>query len=45
MRVAASAAEVLSRHVTLELESIDRMYLNLYVPMLQSEAGISYSPA
>jgi hypothetical protein len=42
MSIAASAAEVLSQHVTLEVESIDRMYLNVYVPMLQSEAGISY---
>ncbi|MFQ5506926.1 MAG: hypothetical protein ACE5F1_19315 [Planctomycetota bacterium] len=42
MRVAATAAEVLDRHVTLEVESIDRMYLNLYVPILQSERGISH---
>jgi hypothetical protein len=31
MTVARSVAEVLSEHVTLELEGIDRMYLNLYV--------------
>jgi hypothetical protein len=27
-----SAAEVLSNHVLLEVEGIDRMYLNVYVP-------------
>lgn len=42
MKIAGSAAEVLSEHVTLELEAIDRMYLNLYVPILQSERGISH---
>ena len=30
-----SVAEVLSSHVVLELEGIDRMYLNMYVPRLQ----------
>jgi hypothetical protein len=35
-------AEVLEEHVTLELESIDRMYLNLYVPMLQTEGGVAH---
>jgi hypothetical protein len=33
-------AEVLSGHVTLELEGIDRMYLNVYVPALQREQGV-----
>ncbi len=42
MKVAVSAGEVLDKHVTLELEAIDRMYLNLYVPILQSERGISH---
>lgn len=40
MSVARSVAEVLDHHVTLELESIDRMYLNLYVPRLQHELGV-----
>lgn len=40
MTVARSAAEVLEGHVTLEVESIDRMYLNLYVPQLQRELGV-----
>ena len=37
-----SVAEILSNHTTLEVESIDRMYLNLYVPMLQSEGGVAH---
>jgi hypothetical protein len=36
----ASVAEVLSEHVTLEIEGIDRMYLNAYVPKLQHELGV-----
>ena len=39
MNVARNAAEVLAKHTTLELECIDRMYLNVYVPMLQSGGG------
>lgn len=41
MSIARSVAEILSEHVTLELESIDRMYLNVYVPRLQREAGVA----
>src|SRR3972149_5513558 len=37
-----SLAEVLRRHVTLEVESMDRMYLNVYIPQLQREAGASW---
>lgn len=37
-----SLAEVLRQHVTLEVECIDRMYLNVYVPNLQREAGASW---
>jgi len=29
-----SLAELLREHVTLEVESIDRMYLNVYIPKL-----------
>jgi hypothetical protein len=36
MSVARSVAEVLREHVLLEVEAIDRMYLNVYVPHLQS---------
>ena len=42
MTVSRNAAEVLAEHTTLELECIDRMYLNVYVPMLQTGAGASY---
>lgn len=35
-----SAAEVLSKHVLLEVEGIDRMYLNVYVPRLQIVEGV-----
>jgi hypothetical protein len=35
-----SVAEVLSSHVVLELEGIDRMYLNMYVPRLQTVEGV-----
>jgi len=37
-----SVAEVLKDHVVLELEGIDRMYLNGYVPSLQTGAGFAY---
>jgi hypothetical protein len=40
MTLPRTAADVLSEHVTLEVESIDRMYLNLYVPQLQRELGV-----
>src|SRR5258708_33695348 len=35
-----SVAEVLREHVVLELEGIDRMYLNVYVPVLQAVEGV-----
>lgn len=41
MSIAHSVAEVLQEHVTLELEGIDRMYLNVYVPGLQHETGVA----
>ncbi len=39
MTLARSASEVLSEHVTLEIEGIDRLYLNLCVPILQRPKG------
>jgi hypothetical protein len=33
-------AEIVSRHVKLRVEGIDRMYLNVFVPRLQYEQGI-----
>ena len=40
--VRKNVAEILSNHVTFELEAIDRMYLNAYVPSLQTGAGFVY---
>lgn len=40
MTLPRSAADVLAAHVTLEVESIDRMYLNVYVPKLQFVEGV-----
>ena len=40
MTVARSVSDVLADHVTLEVESIDRMYLNVYVPRLQHVNGV-----
>ena len=40
MTVPRSVAEVLADHVTLEVDCIDRMYLNLYVPKLQYASGV-----
>ena len=40
MSVPRSVADVLADHVTLEVEGIDRMYLNVYVPGLQREQGV-----
>lgn len=37
-----SVAEILENHVTLELEAIDRMYLNADVPSLQCGGGVVY---
>lgn len=42
MKVARSVAEVLADHTTLTLECVDRMYLNVYVPLLQRAAGAAY---
>ena len=36
------APGVLAEHTTLTLECIDRMYLNVYVPLLQRAAGAAY---
>lgn len=40
MTIPRSAADVLADHVTLEVECIDRMYLNVYQPRLQYEQGV-----
>ncbi len=41
MSLPRSVAEILREHVTLEVEGIDRMYLNAYVPGLQYESGVA----
>jgi hypothetical protein len=41
MSVPRTVAEVLKEHVTLEVEGIDRMYWNVYVPQLQREQGVA----
>ena len=38
--IAQNVAEIVSRHVKLSVEGIDRMYLNVFVPGLQFEQGI-----
>jgi hypothetical protein len=40
MTVARSVADVLTDRVTLEIEAIDRMFCNLYVPQLQHVNGV-----
>jgi len=39
MSISRTVAEVLREHVTLEVEGIDRMYWNVYVPALQRAEG------
>ncbi|HMF19516.1 MAG TPA: hypothetical protein VKE98_20080, partial [Gemmataceae bacterium] len=41
MTVPRSVADVIRRHVTLEVEGIDRMYLNVYQPRLQCEGQVA----
>src|SRR5207245_7732247 len=41
MKLTHSLAQLQKEHVVMELECIDRMYLNAYVPQLTSEAGIA----
>jgi hypothetical protein len=40
MKITQTVAQILNSHVTLEVECIDRMYLNLYVPGLQHLNGV-----
>jgi hypothetical protein len=40
MTLSRSAGDVLAEHVTLEVECIDRMYLNVYQPRLQHVGGV-----
>jgi DNA-binding HxlR family transcriptional regulator len=40
MTLPRTVGEILTQHTTLEVESIDRMYLNVYVPQLQHVGGV-----
>ena len=40
MTIPHSVGDVLDKHVSLQLECIDRMYLNLYVPRLMYPTGV-----
>jgi hypothetical protein len=40
MSVARSVADVIKQHVTLQVEGIDRLYLNVYQPKLQHDKGV-----
>src|ERR1700730_9259284 len=40
MTLPRTVAQVLKDHVTLEVEGIDRMYLNVYPPRLQTDRGV-----
>src|SRR6185312_2142315 len=41
MSLPRSVADVISRHVKLEVEGIDRLYLNVYQPRLQSDKQVA----
>ena len=42
MNVARTAAEVLDEHTVFKLDCVDRMYLNAYVPVLQTTGGAAW---
>lgn len=39
--IAQSVADILRHRITLEVEGIGRLYLNVYVPTLQTEGGVA----
>ena len=41
MSIPRTVAAVVRQHVTLEVEGIDRMYMNVYVPALQRAGGVA----
>src|SRR5947209_17462484 len=41
MTLPRTVAQVLNEHVTPEVEGIDRMYLNVYQPRLQTDRGVA----
>ena len=42
MSSAVNINDVLDGHVSLELECVDRLYLNAYVPRLQASGQVAY---
>ncbi len=42
MSISQSVATILQEKVTLDIERIDRMYLNVYMPLLQTPAGVAH---
>ena len=40
MNLSRNVSEIIRQHVTLTVESIDRMYLNIYQPQLQRDLGV-----
>ena len=42
MSVPHAVSTILREKVILDIESIDRMYLNVYVPQLQTPAGVAH---
>ncbi len=40
MNLSRNVSEIIREHVTLEVESLDRMYLNVYQPQLQRDLGV-----
>jgi hypothetical protein len=42
MNVSRNVAQLQGEHVLLELECLDRMYLNAYIPKLTSENGVAW---
>ena len=42
MTIPQTVSQILDEHVTLELECIDRLYLGLYVPLLQDPPGVAW---
>jgi hypothetical protein len=41
MKIPQTVGAILRDHVTLELECLDRLYLNVYVPQLQHAGGVA----
>jgi hypothetical protein len=44
MSIPRTVADVIRQHVTLEIEGIDRLYLNAYQPKLQHACGVVLPP-